>query len=275
MGGACIASIDDVSAIYWNPALLSRIEKYQMLIDCYLSIESEKDNSSKSDFNVYYLNTYLLVSNIAVVFPTKIGKLGFSISTPEINDQMSFIEHNLPNQERTSTKLSFAYSNYLYNKLNIGINLAYYFNRFEYVGIFELLDLKDHAYHYNSIGYDVGISCELFKELLNLGLVYQSSVNISTLLWLPQKNQLDWENVSMGFAIYLNKCYTLGLKVGYFHWGNNEFYYPISLGIIKKTTKYDFSFGYSQFEQPNNNSMSDAFNTGDKYGFFYYRYIYS
>ncbi len=143
MGGACIASLDDVSAIYWNPAGLSNIINSQFIIEGFLT--SGKVPVYSNELVPF---TSRMLSNIAKSFKIKGINSAISFSWIDAND---FIFQSMKTKDlkqlRDTKKLCLSFANGVYKNISLGTNidgLRYKVinNKYCYE---EELDIKDKA----------------------------------------------------------------------------------------------------------------------------------
>ncbi|MCK4353047.1 hypothetical protein KAW65_06550 [candidate division WOR-3 bacterium] len=179
MGGAFISVADDPTAVYWNPAGLTQIDKLTVLATGEFS-KGEVYFTWEWDTipELFYETSHYFYSLINVVLPTE--KVTWCISEYIPYDFYAIckgLEEYVENEclrkfdvidyrRFYTTTVSMAYKMNPY--LSMGINLNYFLKRYGIVNIYE--DGEEHTYLIESghgFGGDIGI---LYKPHKNLGV---------------------------------------------------------------------------------------------------------
>lgn len=208
MGGAFTAMADDASAVFWNPAGLSRVNRISLLGEF---VQREGSDSIISEPT----ETYNCLSIFSVVYPTKHVNIGLSYSVPIIyyysySVSITDVDNNIHNIQG---KLNIGLQRYT---LSIGKKVTRKIN----FGINANINKLSITYEMNSMGfelsgdkitYDFGVIFDLSKEL-SLGLVHKTGARV----YYSGKINYDVEHVPEYEAIPAETHFGLAYKQDFF-----------------------------------------------------------
>ncbi len=246
MGSASVASVNDATAVFWNPAKVATVT--YTIISGFFLVNPLGNWSLPGDQNISFSFVKPIRKNSGLgiaMYRLRIGDIEYRRFENDITTRIN----------TTQNVLYLGYARFIINNLAMGLNLKYYNQSFSIV--------ENYMLNSSGFSFDFGLYFSQ-SEHLNLGLMYQPSAQIC---WNDVSKTKDYvlpkANLGISYSLFNNFILEIDVKTKEDRpvklcLGGEYCYYPFStskenkeknfIGLKLRAGIRDLSFGSNRFD---------------------------